>query len=186
MANESQGYVPIVRDNNRRLSGVLVVRNDSGITEVTQLDGKTVAFPSPNAFGASLYMRALLKEQEKVDIEPVYVMTHTNVYRHVVTGRAAAGGGVRRTLDREPESLRVQLRILYETPETYPHPIVVHPRVPEAQRERIQKALLELRQTAETARLLKRIQIPNPTATGLQDYQELQDLGLERFVVQPN
>ena len=186
MANESQGYVPIVRDNNRRLSGVLVVRNDSGITEVTQLDGKTVAFPSPNAFGASLYMRALLKEREKVDIEPVYVMTHTNAYRHVVTGRAAAGGGVRRTLDREPESLRAQLRILYETPETYPHPIVIHPRVPEAQRERIQKALLELGQTAETARLLKRIQIPNPTATGLQDYQELRDLGLERFVVQPN
>jgi phosphonate transport system substrate-binding protein len=186
MANESQGYVPVVRDDKRRLSGVLVVRNDSGITEVKQLDGKTVAFPSPNAFGASLYMRALLKEQEKINIEPAYVKTHTNVYRHVVTGRAAAGGGVRRTLDREPESLRAQLRILYQTPETYPHPIVIHPRVPEAQRERIQKALLELGQTAETAELLKRIQIPNPTATGLQDYQELQDLGLERFVVQPN
>ena len=186
MANNAQGYVPIVRDDERRLSGVLVVREDSGITGVTQLDGKPVAFPSPNAFGASLYMRALLKEQEKIDIEATYVKTHTNVYRHVVTGRTAAGGGVRRTLEREPESLRAQLRILYETPETYPHPIVIHPRVPEVQRERIRKALLELAQTAETARLLQRIQIPRPTTTGLQDYQNLKALGLERFLVQPN
>lgn len=186
MANNFQGYVPIVRDDNRRLSGILVVRRDSGISEVKQLDGKKVAFPSPNAFGASLYMRALLKEQEKVDIEATYVMTHTNVYRHVISGRTVAGGGVQRTLEREPENLRAQLRILYETPETYPHPIVIHPRVPEVQRKRIQKALIKLGQTAETARLLKRIQIPNPTATGLQDYEGLQDLGLERFVVQPN
>lgn len=186
MANNFQGYVPIVRDDNRRLSGILVVRRDSGISEVKQLDGKKVAFPSPNAFGASLYMRALLKEQEKVDIEATYVMTHTNVYRHVISGRTVAGGGVQRTLEREPENLRAQLRILYETPETYPHPIVIHPRVPEVQRKRIQKALIKLGQTAETARLLKRIQILNPTATGLQDYEGLQDLGLERFVVQPN
>lgn len=186
MAHQAQGYVPIVRDDDRRLSGILVVRRDAGITDVGQLDGATVAFPSPNAFGASLYMRALLKETEQIDIRPTYVKTHTNVYRHVVTGRAAAGGGVRRTLEREPEGLRAQLDILYETPKTYPHPIVAHPRVPVDLRERIQQALLALGQDEATKDLLKRVQIPNPTATNLRDYQALQDLGLERFVVQPD
>jgi phosphonate transport system substrate-binding protein len=186
MANRAQGYVPIVRDDDRRLSGVLVVRRDSGISEIAQLDGATVAFPSPNAFGASLYMRALLKEKEGIDIQPTYVKTHTNVYRHVVTGRAAAGGGVRRTLEREPEGLRTQLKILYETPKTYPHPIVAHPRVPDDLLGRIQQALLMLGQDETTTSLLKRVQIPNPVATDLQDYQALQDLGLERFVVQPD
>jgi phosphonate transport system substrate-binding protein len=186
MANRAQGYLPIVRDDDRRLSGVLVVRRDAGITDVAQLDGATVAFPSPNAFGASLYMRALLKEREKIDIRPTYVKTHTNVYRHVVTGRAAAGGGVRRTLEREPEGLQAQLRVLYETPGTYPHPIVVHPRVPGATRERIQQAFLALGREPATAGLLGRVQIPNPATTGLQDYRGLEKLGLERFVVQPD
>jgi len=186
MAHQAQGYVPIVRDDDRRLSGVLVGRRDAGITDVRQLDGATVAFPSPNAFGASLYMRALLKETEKIDIRPTYVKTHTNVYRHVVTGRAAAGGGVRRTLEREPEALRAQLEIIYETPKTYPHPIVVHRRVPVDLRERIQQALLALGQDEATKDLLKRVQIPNPVATDLQHYQALQELGLERFVVQPD
>jgi phosphonate transport system substrate-binding protein len=186
MAHQTQGYVPIVRDDDRRLSGVLVVRRDAGITDVGQLDGATVAFPSPNAFGASLYMRALLKETEQIDIRPTYVKTHTNVYRHVITGRAAAGGGVRRTLEREPEGLRKELEVLYETPKTYPHPIVVHPRVPGELRERIQQALLALGKDDDTTDLLERVQIPNPTETDLRDYQSLQDLGLERFVVQPD
>ena len=186
MARQAQGYLPIVRDDESRLSGVLVVRRDAGITDLRQLDGATIAFPSPNAFGASLYMRALLKETEQIDIRPTYVKTHTNVYRHVVTGRAAAGGGVRRTLEREPEALRAQLEIIYETPKTYPHPIVVHRRVPVDLRERIQQALLALGQDEATKDLLKRVQIPNPVATDLQDYQALQELGLERFVVQPD
>ena len=116
----------------------------------------------------------LLKEREKINIRPTYVKTHTNVYRHVVTGRAAAGGGVRRTLEREPEGLREQLQILYETPKSYPHPIVIHPRVPAATRERVQQALLDLGSDPETAGLLKRVQIPNPTATAIEDYQVLQ------------
>ena len=93
---------------------------------------------------------------------------------------------MRRTLEREPEGLRTQLEILYETPKTYPHPIVAHPRVPVDLRERIQQALLALGQDEATNDLLKRVQIPNPAATDLQDYQPLKDLGLERFVVQPD
>jgi len=186
MANAAQGYVPLIRDGKRKLSGVLVVRRDSDVRDVRQLDGATVAFPSPNAFGASLYMRALLQEREGIAIKPIYVKTHTNVYRHVVTGQTAAGGGVRRTLDREPESLRVQLRVLYETPKTYPHPIVAHPRIPQQLRDSIQRGLLELADRPATAALLEGVQIPNPTPATLADYAELTALGLERFVVQPD
>lgn len=185
MANRAQGYLPVVRDGKQRLSGVLVVRKDSGYTRLQQLNGETLAFPSPNAFGASLYMRALLKEQEHVEIVPLYVDTHSNVYRHVVTGRAAAGGGVRRTLEREPEGLRQQLRVLYETPAAYPHPIVVHPRVPAALRDGIQRRLLTLNEEASTAGLLEQVQIPSPAVATLDDYKPLESLGLERFVENP-
>ncbi len=186
MANHAQGYIPIVRDDKQRLSGILVVRDDSAITAVSQLNGATLAFPSPNAFGASLYIRALLKEQEGIDIEAKYVGTHSNVYRHVVTGRAAAGGGVRRTLEAESADLRSQLRILYRTPPSYPHPVVVHPRVPEATRNAIQQALLAMVGQPAAAALLAGVHIPSPVATSMDDYQELEALGLERFIVAPD
>ncbi len=186
MANRLQGYLPIIRDDRQRLSGVLVVRDDSTITSVSQLNGATLAFPSPNAFGASLYMRALLKGKEGIDIEAKYVGTHSNVYRHVVTGRAAAGGGVRRTLDAEPAELRAQLRILYQTPQTYPHPVAVHPRVPADTREAIQRTLLALAGDTSAAALLAGIQIPGPAATSMEDYRDIEALSLERFVVAPD
>ena len=49
LANESKGYIPLVRDVGETLHGVLVVKKDSGITDVSQLNGKTIAFPAPNA-----------------------------------------------------------------------------------------------------------------------------------------
>ena len=93
MARRAQGYVPLVRDG-KPLSGILVVRRDSALRSVTELAGKPVAFPSPNAFGASLWIRALLAERDRVTIEPHYAQTHSNVYRQVLLGRVAAGGGV--------------------------------------------------------------------------------------------
>ena len=186
MAYKAAGYVPIIRDGQRRLNGILVVRRDSPITEVRQLDGATIAFPAPNAFGASLYMRALLAKRERIDIVPVYVKTHSNVYRHVLTAQVEAGGGVRRTLERETPRLREQLRVLYQTPDTPPHPLAAHPRVPSAVRSEIQAAFLRLANQPETAALLAAVQIPKPVAASYQDYAALEELGLENFVETPD
>lgn len=56
-ANKSQSYAPLVRDRVA-LRGILVVRKDSPVTKLSELNNKIVAFPSPNALGASLLMRA--------------------------------------------------------------------------------------------------------------------------------
>lgn len=183
MAREAAGYIPLVRDGDRRLNGILVVRVDSPVQEIRDLEGATVAFPAPNAFGASLYMRALLAEQEGITITPRYVGTHSNVYRHVITGRAQAGGGVRRTLEQETPQLQAQLRVLYKTPDVYPHPLAAHPRVPARIQGEIQAAFLTLAQHPETAALLPGIQMPRPVAASYPDYADLAKLGLERFVV---
>ena len=58
LAAEGQGYVPLVRDGAGRLRGILVVRDDSPYRDVADLEGRRIAFPSPNALGASLLMRA--------------------------------------------------------------------------------------------------------------------------------
>jgi phosphonate transport system substrate-binding protein len=159
------------------------VRRDSKASSPAELDGATIAFPSPNAFGASLYMRALLAEQVRIRFTPVYRSTHSNVFRHVINGQAQAGGVIRQTLEREPPEVREQLRILYETPPAFPHPVVVHPRVPAKLREALQQAFIALGSRADAAPLLDGIQIPVPVKATYADYAPLEKLGLERYVV---
>ncbi len=184
MAHRSQGYVPLVR-NDAPLSGILVVRADSGITSIHQLDGKSVAFPAPNAFGASLYMRALLHGQG-VHIVPHYVGSHDNVYRAVARGDDAAGGAIMLTLSREPAGLRKHLRVIYTTPGAAPHAVVAAPRVPAADRLLVQKALLAMGRDPADAALLRGIQIPHPIqADYARDYVPLERLHLEHFLVRP-
>ena len=183
MANKAAGYTPIIRDGASRLQGILVVRKDSPISRLDQLDQATLAFPAPNAFGASLYMRALLTSDAKIRFTPVYVNTHPNVFRHVILGRAQAGGSVRRTLNDESPEVQAQLRVIYETPAVSPHPIAVHPRVPAKLSEALQQALLKMAQDPAFTETLKAIQIPLPVKATFQDYAPLEKLSLEHFVV---
>lgn len=182
MANEAQGYLPLVRDK-KLLNGILVVRKDSGITSVAQLNGKKIAFPAPNAFGASLWMRAQLTQTHGVTFEESYVGSHQTVYRQVLTGDVQAGGGVQATLDKESASLRDELTVLYRTPDVPSHPIVYHPRISQQVADKFRSALLSIATTDEGKELLKAIQMTQPVATDYeQEYLPLKALSLETFV----
>jgi len=183
MAYKAQKYIPLVRDKTP-LTGILVVRRDSPVKEVKDLDGKVIAFPAPNAFAASLYMRALLAEKFKIKFTPEYVKTHDNVYRQVILGKAQAGGGVNNTFLRQPEEVKRELRILYETPSAAPHPFSVHPRVPKEVIDKVKKAILDMANEPSMKALLDRVQMPNPVpADYARDYKPLEKLNLEKYVV---
>lgn len=186
MARRAQGYVPLVRDSSQQLAGILLVRQDSPYKSAKDLDGSDLAFPAPNAFGASLYMRALLSEEERIRFRPNYVATHTNVMRHVLLGQAAAGGAIGATFAKEPPEVRALLRVLYETPGVEPHPLTAHPRVPAKDREAVAAALLQLGQDAAAAPLLQAIQMPRPVRADYgRDYRPLERLKLEKYVQPP-
>lgn len=181
IAKQKNQYRPLVRDSSP-LTGILVVRQDSPIKKLTDLDGKNIAFPSPNALGASLYMRALLAEKIKIKATPVYVGSHQNVYRHVLIGEVMAGGGVNSTLEKETEAVRSQLNILFTTPDISPHPLAAHPRVPVDVSKKIVAALLAMRNDPESSKLLAAVQIPQPIeADYKRDYAGLAQLKLERY-----
>jgi phosphonate transport system substrate-binding protein len=72
-------YVPLIA-SSEPIFGLLSVRRDSKVQNLQQLSGESVAFPAPNAFAASLLIRATLA-LEGVVYKPVYVKTHSNVYR---------------------------------------------------------------------------------------------------------
>ena len=183
MAKRAAGYMPLVRDNNP-LTGILLVRRDSPVKTIKNLAGEKLAFPSPNAFAASLYMRALLVEQEGIKFDPIYVNTHSNVFRQIILGDMAAGGTTKNAFKREPDAVIMQLRVLYETPGVAAHPFAAHPRVSKAQRKALVDAILHLREDATAAPLLQGVQMPEPVvADYVRDYQPLERLKLEKYLV---
>lgn len=182
MAKSAQGYVPLVRDK-KLLNGILVVKKDSGITNLAQLNGQKIAFPAPNAFGASLWMRAQLTQTHGITFEESYVGSHQTVYRQVLTGDVQAGGGVQATFDKESTSLTEGLTILYRTPDVPSHPIGYHPRVAQDVAEKFRSALMTMAQDEAGQTLLKAIQITQPIATDYeQEFLPLKSLNLEAFV----
>jgi phosphonate transport system substrate-binding protein len=183
MARRAAGYEPIVRDLDQLLSGILVVRKDAPYHVVRDLSGKDIVFPAPNAFGASLYMRALLTERERIAYTSRYVGTHSNVFRLVIAGRAPAGGAIRQTLAKETPEVQGQLRVLYETPPSPPHPVAVHPRVPAKARETLRRAFIDLAEDPEGEALLRGVLIARPGATSYQEYLPLERLSLEKYIV---
>lgn len=183
LAAREQDYQPLVRDGSRRLQGILTVRKDSPITAIGDLEGKKIAFPAPNALGASLIIRADLATIHNVDILPVYVQTHSSVYLNVVLGTAAAGGGVLASLNQQKQEVRERLRIIYKTRTMAPHPVTAHPRVPTADREKVRQAFLDMGGNESGAALLARIPIHQVVAADRRDYAELAGWGLEKFYV---
>lgn len=183
LAKKSQGYIPLIRDNGRKLHGILVVRQDSGINSIKDLNGKKIAFPAPNALGASLLMRANLSNEYKVKFRPVYVKTHSSVYLNVVVKQTTAGGGVQKTLNQQRDNIKGALKILHRTPDVAPHPLAAHPRVPVEVREQIKNTFLLLGENVIGRSLLAKIPIKKVGEANMADYTQLKKFNLERFHV---
>lgn len=183
MAKRSQGYVPLVRDGAHNLTGIIVSRKDSAYTNIQDLQGHKIAFPSQNAFGASLLPRTLLREKEKIAFEPVYAGSHNNALRHVLLGKAAAAGVVYRTLNTQRSEVLDGLRVIYETPPSPSHPLVGHPRLGQDMLQRVRDLILEMPPPQQD--LLARVHLQAPVAANYdQDYRFLEEMIDDRYVMQ--
>lgn len=182
MVENPQEYIPLVRDDNP-IIGILVVRKDSPYKTPADLDRKEVAFPSPNAIGASLLPRADLARQFHVNIIPRYVTSHSSVYLHVAQGLTAAGGGVMKTFNEQKPEVRDALRVLYTTRPIPSHPVSAHPRVPKKVREAVREAFLALAATPKGKALLDEVPMSKPVAAYPKDYEAMRSYGLEDLFV---
>ena len=123
------GYRAFAKEQDRKIKGIVVVRKDSSYRKPADLAGKTVVFPAPAAFAASILPQAEFGRL-KIGIEAKFVASHDSVYRAVASGLHEAGGGIQRTFEASPAEVRNALRVLSETPAYTPHAFAAHPRVP--------------------------------------------------------
>ncbi len=182
-ATKKQKYVPLVRDGSRKLQGIIVVRKDSPLTKPQSLDGKKVAFPSPNALGASILVQAELQGKFKIKVQPLYVQTHSSVYLSVILGEAAAGGGVLSTFNKQKPEIRNALKIIYKTRLAPPHAVMANSRVLREYRDQVRRAFLEMSKTEKGRRLLEKIPMRDVVAASVVDYRPMASWGLEKIYI---
>ena len=183
VANRENGYAPLVRDGGRSLYGILVVAKTAPYQDVKELDGAEIAFPAPNALGASLLMRAQLDRDVGIKIRPKYVQTHSSVYLNVALGQTPAGGGVMGTFNQQSEDVRDSLRVLYVTRDMPPHPLAAHPRVSSDVRAKVTAALLDMAADEGGQALLAKVPFKQLIATTYGEYAFMADMGLEDYYV---
>jgi len=184
ISNIRQGYQPLVRDIGKSLQGILVVPAKSHITDAQELDNQSIAFPSPNALGASLLIRQELSDNFNIKINPLYVKTHDSVYLNVIFKQTSAGGGVEKFFNKQPDKIRDKLRVIYRTSKVASHPIAAHPRVPESVANKILDAMLSLDEDDAGRKLLASIPIEKIGRASISEYTPLTEKRLKRFTTE--
>lgn len=165
------GYRALARDSGMT-RGILVARHN-GPRALTQLADKGLAFPAPTAV-ATLIIRADLRAAG-IPYQYAYLGTHESVYRAVAAGQYIAGAGVARTLAQLPPEIQRQLRVIHETAPFVSHIIAAHPRVPDADAQRLQQALLALHRSEQTHPLLTPIGFQRLVPVAAHDLASVKD-----------
>jgi phosphonate transport system substrate-binding protein len=157
-ASKRIGYVPIARDTTR-IAGLLVTRKEDGIKSAKELLGKKIAYPAPDALGATLLVQDYLARADvgPNQVEAVYTGTMDSALRGLLDGRVMAAGVVPRAFNSLDAAERDKLSILAKTEEVAPQPLAVHPRLYKSVVTQIQRALLKLNWTPEGRQILASI-----------------------------
>lgn len=176
--NQKPGYQALAKQKDKVIKGIVVVAKDSPIQSLQELDGTSLAFPSPAAFAASVLPRAKMT-QDGINFSPKYVSSHDSVYLTVSKGLFPAGGGVMRTFNNTEPKVREGLRVLWTTPGYTPHAIATHPDLNEETRLRIQQALLSMNTDPQGQKLLKTINFKGIEAASNADWDDVRALNIK-------
>lgn len=173
-------YQAFSREKDKKLKGILVVRKDSRYQKPADLAGKTVVFPAPAAFAASILPQAELNRLH-VPIEVKFVSSHDSVYRAVASGLHEAGGGIERTFEASPPEIRSMLRVLSETSMFTPHAFAAHPRVPADIVAKVLTAMQSLEKDDIGQKLLQPLAFKGFTAAQDKDWDDIRELNIKQL-----
>lgn len=176
--NKAAGYFPFAQEHEGKLIGVLVVKKDGPIQDVSQLDGQTLAFPAANALAATWLPMQHLNEKG-VNVTQQYVVSMDSVYRAVAKGLFPAGGGEMRTLGTIDPEVRSQLRVLWTSEALPPFAFVAHPRVPKQVVAQVQKAMDEMDSNPQGIALLKAVNFKGMRKADDSDYAIMRKLNIK-------
>lgn len=180
VSRKESGYTAFAHEKNAKLYALLVVRNDSPINDVNQLNGKTLAFPSPTAFIGTWVQMAMLKEKN-IEVYRQYVNSMDSSYLSVAKGLFPAGGGESRTWGTLDPEIKKQLRVLWTSEAYPPFAFMVHPRVHLSDVSKVLKAMEMMDTDPQGIKLLKAVNLKGIAKATDEDYNEMRKKNFKPF-----
>ncbi len=182
--HEKAGYKAFAHEHDGSLNGIIMVRKDSPIHSMLDLNNQTVAFPAPTAIAATMLPLAYFDEQ-KIHVTPKFVVSMDSVSLSVAKGFFPAGGGEIHIFKLLSPELQDQLRILWTSETLPPFPFVVHPRIPKEAVEKLQQAMQDMDKNPQGEELLKAIHFKGIDPADDSTYNGMRKLKLKVSVESP-
>lgn len=146
--------------NAEDFKGIFIVRKDSDIKQPSDLKGKVVSYPSHTALaGAIMPQYFLYKHGINInrDIQNSYVGSQESSIMNVYLRKSAAGATWPppwRLFVKDHPAEAAQLKVIWETPSLLNNSVMVRNDVPEAIREGVRVALVNLHKSPEGQKIL--------------------------------
>jgi phosphonate transport system substrate-binding protein len=150
-------------DHNFR--GIILVRKDSGIRQVTDLKGLAISYPAPTALAATMMPQYYLNTHGldvMKDVENRYVGSQESAVMNVFLGHTAAGATWPppwRALVKERPELAEQLEVKWQTAPLPNNGLVVRNDIPRPLVDKVARLLFELHTHAEGRAMLERMEL---------------------------
>lgn len=168
-------YRVLARWAGAPIYGVIAVPVESPVKALRDLAGKRVAFPSKEAFAAYAVPMAVL-HAARVEIQPVFAGNQEGVLAQLRAKQVDAVAVNSRYLTQYSALNGLRTTSIF-TSEGYAElPVLVHPRIPKAEMEAMQKALLGLRGDPRAAALLGKNGFAGFEAATEKDYDNVRKI----------
>jgi phosphate/phosphite/phosphonate ABC transporter binding protein len=166
--------------------GLILVRKDSPVQNVSDLKGKAVSFPAPTALAAAMLPQYFLHSQGldvMKDIETRYVGSQESSMMNVYLGNVAAGATwppAWRIFSRERPEIAAEMKVMWETESLLNNALVVRDDVPAEIAAQVEKLLLNLHEHEQGKSWLERMDLSHFEAASSETYEPVRTF-LRRF-----
>ena len=167
-------------------TGIILVRKDSGIEDISDLKGKAVSYPAPTALAATMMPQYYLQTHGidvNRDIENRYVGSQESSIMNVFRGYVAAGATWpvpwKAFITQYPDMAK-QLEVKWETEPLLNNGWVARNDIPPLLVDRFSRLLFNLHNTPEGKLMLARLPISHFEAANDETYRPVRDF-LEKF-----
>jgi len=167
--------------DDKNFRGIILVRKDSDIKQVSDLLNKAVSYPAPTALAATMMPQYYLQNNGVDvidDLDNRYVGSQESSVMNVFlkqTSAASTWPPPWNALRKERPELDEQLKVMWQTEPLLNNGLVVLPRIPNAITEQVSKLLTELHTHDEGQAILEPMELSQYEIANNQTYQPIRD-----------
>lgn len=165
-------YKVLVRWAGQPIHGAIVVYEEHPARQLRDLQGRSISFPSAEAFAGYAVPVVALKEAG-ITVNTRFAGNQEGALAQLKAGQVDAAAVNSRFIAPYAQRENIRYRTIYLSEPYHELPIIIHPRVPAAQASLLQHALLSMHADPDGAAILKEVQFPGFAPASDDDYNNV-------------